>query len=50
LGRRFVLFEQDQEYLKIIQEEIHTWLHNKVKEVNWINTQASETSQPYFNF
>jgi len=50
LGRRFVLFEQDQEYLKIIQEEIHIWLHNKVKEVNWINTQASETSQPYFNF
>jgi DNA modification methylase len=50
LGRRFVLFEQDQEYLKIIQEEIHTWLHNKVKEVNWINTQASETPQPYFNF
>lgn len=50
LGRRFVLFEQDQEYLKIIQEEIHSWLHNKVKEVNWINIQASETSQPYFNF
>jgi DNA modification methylase len=50
LGRRFVLFEQDHAYLKIIQEEIHTWLHNKVKEVNWINTQPTENSQPYFNF
>lgn len=50
LGRRFVLFEQDEEYLKIIQEEIHTWLHNKVKEVNWINTQAIETSNLYLNF
>jgi DNA modification methylase len=50
LGRRFVLFEQDEEYLKIIQEEIHTWLHNKVKEVNWINTQAIETPNLYLNF
>jgi DNA modification methylase len=50
LGRRFVLFEQDPEYLKIIQEEIHEWLHNKVKEVNWINTQPLESSKLYFNF
>lgn len=50
LGRRFVLFEQDPEYLKIIQEEIHEWLHNKVKEVNWINTQSLESSKLYLNF
>ena len=50
LGRRFVLFEQDAEYLKIIQEEIHEWLHNKVKEVNWINTQALESQKLYINF
>jgi len=50
LGRRFVLFEQEEEYIKIIQEDIHTWLHNRVKEVNWINTQATISPQLYFNF
>jgi len=50
LSRRFVLFEQDPEYLKIIQEEIHEWLHNKVKEVNWINTESLESSKLYLNF
>lgn len=50
LERRFVLFEQDPEYMKIIQEEIHEWLHNKVKEVNWINTQPSESNKLYINF
>jgi DNA modification methylase len=49
-GRRFVLFEQDAEYMNIIKEEIHGWLHNKVKEVNWINTEASENKTPYLNF
>lgn len=39
LNRRFVLFEQDPEYIKIIHKEIHLWLLNKVKEVNWINTE-----------
>ncbi len=50
LGRRFVLFEQDPEYLKIIQDEIHEWLQNRVKEVNWINTQPLESSNLYINF
>ena len=50
LGRRFVLFEQDSEYMKIIQEEVHIWLHNTVNEVNWINVEPSETVNPYLNF
>lgn len=49
-GRRFVLYEQEFEYLKIIKEEIHEWLHDKVDEVNWINTEPSITNKPYFNF
>ena len=36
-------------YIKIIHEEIHSWLHNKVKEVNWINTEPIETSTLYLN-
>jgi len=50
LGRRFVLFEQDEEYMKIIQEEVHHWLHNKVNEVNWINIEQSVNASPYLNF
>jgi DNA modification methylase len=46
LDRRFVLFE----YMNIIKEEIHIWLHNKVNDVNWINTEPSENKTPYFNF
>ncbi|OQX76389.1 MAG: site-specific DNA-methyltransferase [Bacteroidetes bacterium 4484_276] len=48
--RRFVLYEQDHEYMKIIKEEIHEWLHNKVNEVNWVNTAPSETEKLYLNF
>jgi DNA modification methylase len=50
LNRRFVLFEQDPEYMKILQEEAHVWLHNKVKEVNWINTELKESPTLYLNF
>ncbi|HET7115370.1 MAG TPA: site-specific DNA-methyltransferase [Hanamia sp.] len=50
LNRRFILFEQDNEYMKILKEEIHSWLHNKVKDVNWINTNKSENPAPYLNF
>jgi DNA modification methylase len=50
LGRRFVLFEQEQEYINIIKEEIHGWLHNDVKDVNWINTEPSATNLLYLNF
>ena len=50
LNRRFVLFEQDSEYVKILQEEAHLWLHNKAKEVNWINTGLKESPTLYLNF
>lgn len=50
LNRRFVLFEQDAEYMKILQEEAHVWLHNKAKEVNWINTELKDSPTLYLNF
>jgi DNA modification methylase len=50
LNRRFVLFEQDPEYLKIIQEEVQNWLQNKAKEINWINTEPSLNQNLYLNF
>ncbi|HRD80151.1 MAG TPA: site-specific DNA-methyltransferase [Saprospiraceae bacterium] len=48
--RRFVLFEQDAEYMNIIKDEIHQWLHNKAEDVNWINTGPADNKTPYFNF
>ena len=50
LGRRFVLFEQDSEYIKIIQEELHSWLQNKVNEVNLINIELTQNKTPFLNF
>lgn len=45
LARRFVLFEQDPEYLQIIKDEIHQWLLGDAKFVNWINTEAAPVQQ-----
>lgn len=50
LNRRFILFEQDPEYMKILQEESHLWLHNKAKDVNWINAELKESPTLYLNF
>lgn len=50
LERRFVLFEQDAEYMDTLKEEIHIWLHNKVRDVNWMNTEPTESKTLYFNF
>jgi DNA modification methylase len=50
LDRRFVLFEQDPDYINIIQKEMHKWLHHKVNEVNLINLELVENKTPFFNF
>jgi DNA modification methylase len=47
LKRRFVLFEQDTEYMNIIREEVHEWLHHAANQINWINTEAGETNKLY---
>lgn len=48
--RRFVLFEQDKKYVKLIEKEVYKWLHNKAKDVNWINYEPSQSDSPYLNF
>ncbi|HHM21812.1 MAG TPA: site-specific DNA-methyltransferase [Bacteroidetes bacterium] len=37
LERRFVLFEKEEKYIKIIERNIVEWLHNEAKNINWIN-------------
>lgn len=50
LDRRFVLFEQEPEYIKIIQEELNNWLHQKANEVNLINIDFAVNKTPFLNF
>ncbi|MCW5922729.1 MAG: site-specific DNA-methyltransferase [Saprospiraceae bacterium] len=45
LGRRFVLFEQDPEYLQIIKDDIHDWLLSETTDVNWLNTEPAPVRQ-----
>lgn len=49
LGRRFVLFEQDPNFVKIIQEEMNIWLQNSVNEVNLINLSPLLNKSPFLN-
>jgi len=49
-GRRFVLFEQEEEFMKIIKEDVFTWLQNDAERINWINTDIPESKQQFLNF
>lgn len=49
-NRRFVLFEQDPNYMAVIKKEIHNWLMNDVDTVNWINTQPTDNLSPFLKF
>ncbi len=40
LDRRFVLIEINQKYVDHIKSKIESWLKEKVKSVNWINTSV----------
>jgi DNA modification methylase len=49
-GRRFVLYEQDEEYLKIIKDDVFSWLQKDAEKINWINTEAPANNAPYLKF
>lgn len=49
-SRRFVLFEMDDEYMKLIKEDVPTWVQNDIDKINWINTEIPEIKAPYLNF
>ncbi len=42
LERRFILFEQENEYMEVMKEKIQKLMKNKMDEINWINTQPSK--------
>jgi len=49
-GRRFVLFEQEEEYMKLIKEDVFNWLQKEAEKINWINTEAPTNRAPFLNF
>ena len=49
-GRRFVLFEQDEEYMKLIKNDVFNWLQQEANKINWINTEAPTNDSPFLNF
>jgi DNA modification methylase len=49
LGRRFVLFEKQEKYIKIIERELPEWLHNEAKNVNWINYKPNPIGKLYLD-
>jgi len=50
LGRRFVLFEKQEKYIKVIEREIPEWLHNEAKSVNWINYDPGPSKKLFLDF
>ncbi len=49
LGRRFVLFEKSEKYIKIIERQMPDWLHNEAKNVNWINYNPKPTKKLFLD-
>lgn len=48
--RRFVLFEQDEDYIKLIKDDVFNWLQKEANKINWINTNAPINDSPFLNF
>jgi DNA modification methylase len=48
--RRFVLFEQEEEYMNIIKKDVFNWLQKDAEKINWINTDIPENKQQFLNF
>jgi DNA modification methylase len=49
LGRRFVLFENNSDYIQLIDRGVKEWLMNKAEDVNWINYEPKKNEMLYLN-
>ena len=50
LGRRFVLYEKNPEYVKIITDSTVEWFAGKIDEINFLNLIKPEINQAFLNF
>ena len=48
-ARRFVLYEQDGAYIRIIKDGIADWLRQGARQVNWINTEPPVDRAAYLD-
>ena len=49
-GRRFVLFEHNEDYIKLIKDDVFNWLQKEANKINWVNTNAPINDSPFLNF
>lgn len=49
-GRRFVLFEQDEEYMNLIKNDVFNWLQKEANKINWVNVETPVNNAPFLNF
>ena len=49
LDRRFVLYENNPEYIQLIDRGVNEWLMNKADDVNWINYEPKKNHKLYLN-
>jgi DNA modification methylase len=50
MGRRFVLFEMNIDYINEIKQKSVQWTSGKKESINWIDTKVPETEQEYLDF
>jgi DNA modification methylase len=50
LKRRFVLFEMEEKYVKIIARDLTNSLQNEVKKINWVNFTPKKTNKLFLEF
>jgi DNA modification methylase len=50
MGRRFVLFEMNIDYINEIKQKSIQWTSGKKESINWIDTKVPETEQEYLDF
>ncbi len=49
LDRRFVLFENNPDYIQLIDKSVKEWLKDKADDVNWINYEPKKSEMLYLS-
>lgn len=44
LGRKFVLFELNPDYVEVIRQQAEVWLQGKAQEIHWLNVEAKPST------
>jgi DNA modification methylase len=50
LGRRFVLFEMNIDYINEIKQKSIQWTSGKKESINWVDTKVPDSEQEYLDF